>query len=380
MSYEAPYKGLRVVDLSQGIAGPYCGMLLAQYGADVIKIEPKEGDWSRHLGMRFGEHTAFSVVGNLGKRSVVLDLKDDGDQARLWELIKQADIFMEGFRPGVIGRLGFDYEQISAVNPRILYLSISGFGQVGPLAEKPAMDPILQAYTGFMANNRDKDGIPIRTGPIIIDMCTALYAFQALAPALYARQGQDHGRKIEVSLMEGAANLQIVRLMQNHLLGSISPPMSATAPSGAYPTKDGYIMLLTPRQREFELFCQAIGAPDMGVDPRFQSPIDRLAHWDEINERTTAILSDRTAVEWTEILTEAGVQNERVLDYPEFLEQPQVRESGLVSWLEQPGMEGPVPVLNPPGAPRLAANTPLAHAPLIGEHTAEVMAELDASA
>ena len=239
MSYEQPYKGIKVLDLSQGIAGPYCAMLLAQYGADVIKVEPFEGDWARILGVTYGDHSAFSIAGNLGKRSVALDLKTDGGREIVGKLIEEADVFMEGFRPGVIQRLGFGYEEVAKRNPGILYLSISGFSQRGPLSAKPAMDPVLQAFTGFMMENKGQDGIPHRTNPIIVDMSTALYSFQAVAAALYARRDEPHGRFIDASLMAAAANLQIVRMMAVYLeKGEMKAP---SAPSGTFPTADGYI-------------------------------------------------------------------------------------------------------------------------------------------
>jgi hypothetical protein len=155
MSYDAPFAGLKVVDLSQGVAGPYCGMLLAQHGADVIKVEPTgEGDWSRTLGRRYGGHTAYSIPTNLGKRSIALDLKSDEGKDVLWRLIGGADVLLEGFRPGVLDRLGFGYAAVAKREPRILYLSVSGFGQTGPLAGRPAMDPVLQAFTGLMMDNK----------------------------------------------------------------------------------------------------------------------------------------------------------------------------------------------------------------------------------
>jgi len=374
VSYEAPYAGLRVVDLSQGIAGPYCAMLLAQYGADVVKVEPPDGDWSRFLGVRYGDHTAFSVAGNLGKRSVVLDLKQAADKTALWRLVERADIFLEGFRPGVIDRLGFGYDGVAAVNPRILYLSISGFGQVGDLAEKPAMDPILQAFSGFMKANLDQEGRPVRTAPIIIDMATALYGFQAVSAALFARQSETMGRRIDLNLMQGAANLQGVRMMQTHLLGEQPPPNNA--PNGAFHCKEGMIFVVVMRQDHYVKLCDIIGLSELGTDPRFQTPMDRANYRDEINERVTAAMLKKTAAEWTALFTEAGLQNEQVLDYLEFLEHPQVAATGLISWLDQPGMERPVPLPNPPGTPPLEPRGRLAHAPTTGEHTAEVLAEI----
>ena len=163
MSYETPYAGLKVVDLSQGVAGPYCAMMLAQYGANVIKVEPTDtGDWSRALGTIYGDQTVYSIPANIGKRSIAVDLKDDRGRDIVWRLIQGADVFLQGFRPGVIERLGFGYDAVSAREPRILYVSVSGFGQRGPLSERPAMDPVLQAYTGLMAENVGQDGIPHR--------------------------------------------------------------------------------------------------------------------------------------------------------------------------------------------------------------------------
>jgi len=206
MSYEQPYAGLKVIDLSQGVAGPYCTMLMAQYGADVIKVEPPEGgDWARGLGVKYADNTAYSIPSNVGKRSIALDLKSADGRAVLWRLIEGADVFVQGFRPGVIERLGFGYAAVAEREPRILYLSVSGFGQTGPLAERPAMDPVLQAFTGLIAENLGEDGVPHRIPIIAIDMSTALYTFSAVAPALYARRDAPRGRHIEASLLQAAA-------------------------------------------------------------------------------------------------------------------------------------------------------------------------------
>ena len=146
MSYDAPFAGLKVVDLSQGIAGPYAGMLLAQYGADVIKVEPPEGDWARALGRRYGDLSAFVIAANLGKRAIVLDLKAGEGRATLRRLVASADVFLESFRPGVAARLGFGYPDVAALSPRVIYLSVSGFGQTGPDAERPGVDTVFQAF------------------------------------------------------------------------------------------------------------------------------------------------------------------------------------------------------------------------------------------
>jgi crotonobetainyl-CoA:carnitine CoA-transferase CaiB-like acyl-CoA transferase len=267
MSYDAPFAGLKVVDLSQGIAGPYCAMLLAQYGADVIKVEGiGEGDWARTLGTRYGSHSAYSIIGNLGKKSIAVDLKSEAGKQVVWRLLKGADIFLEGFRPGVIQRLGFDYKSVAAREPRLLYLSISGFGQTGPLSSRPAMDPVLQAYTGLMNENRGEDGIPHRVPVIVVDMSTALYAFQALSAALYARRDETRGRYIDVSLMQAATALQSIRLMACHLEGGVMKP--GGAPGGVFKIADGWMSLLAFNDRDWRILCKAMQTPALADDPR----------------------------------------------------------------------------------------------------------------
>ena len=195
MSYKKPYEGLKVIDFSQGVAGPYCGMLLAQQGAEVIKVEPMDGDWARNLGQEYGEHSAFSVAANLGKKSIVIDLKNQKSLQIIDKIINDVDVFIEGFRPGVIDKLGLGYERLKKNNPKLIYLSISGFGQKGPMSKKPAMDPVIQAFTGFMSENKGPDDIPHRTPVIMFDMATALYAMQIISATIFARISEKFGKK-----------------------------------------------------------------------------------------------------------------------------------------------------------------------------------------
>ena len=375
MSHEKPYAGLRVVDLSQGIAGPYCAMLLAQHGADVIKVEPPEGDWARVFGPRYGSHTAFSVVGNLGKRGIVLDLKQEADREKLRRLVRTADVFMEGFRPGVAARLGFGFETVKALAPGIVYVSVSGFGQAGPLGAKPAMDPVLQAFTGFTFENRGHDGIPHRANPIIVDMSTALYTHQAVAAAIYARRDDRRARFIDSSLMAAAANLQSVRMcatvMEGGLLGI------PTSPSGVFRTADGWLHLVVLKDSDFQALCGLIDRADLAADPRFAGPAGRSEHAEELNAAVAEHIAAQPTAHWQECLTEAGLQNEAVQDYAQFVAHPQTEATGLISWLEQPGGDRRWPVPNPAGAPPLVSGSPAATAPALGQHTDEVLLELE---
>jgi CoA:oxalate CoA-transferase len=373
MDFERPYEGLTVVDMSQGVAGPYCAMLLAQNGADVIKIEPAEGDWARHLGKTYGDHTAFSVPANMGKRSIALNLKHEKAQAIVDRMLEKADVFLEGFRPGVIDRLGFAYERVRAFNPGLIYVSVSGFGQTGPMRERPAMDPVLQAFTGFMAENVGADGVPHRTPVIVNDMSTALYAMQAVQSTLYARRAGGPGRKIEISLMEASANVQVVRLMDNWREG---PFKIAATPSGTFRTEDGWLQVVCAKDRDWQRLCTALDWADLGEDPRYATMAQRFAAADFLVGRLRETLLSGPTAKWKPRLEEHGIQHEVVQEYPAFIEHPQPKAVGLFSWLEQAGSDAPWPVPNIPAMPRYIAGSPYAVSPTVGQHTREILSDL----
>ena len=373
MSYQKPYKGLKVIDFSQGVAGPYCGMLLAQHGAEVIKIEPKDGDWARNLGQEYGEHSAFSVAANLGKKSIIIDLKNKKSQSILDKIIKQSDIFIEGFRPGVITRLGYDYDRLKKINPKLIYLSISGFGQIGPMCHKPAMDPVLQAFTGFMSENKGPDNIPHRTPVIIFDMTTALYATQLISASLYARTNEKFGKKIEISLMEAAAAMQSIRLMSGYMEG---PYTHASSPSGTFKTKDGWIQIIVVKNHEFVKFCNAVGWRKFIKDKRFVNNAERRKHEAILSKEVQKLFIKEKTDYWKNLLDNYEVQNEKVQNYKEFIESEQTKALDLISWLRQPSSEELWPVPNIPGMPKLTNDNKLSKAPSLGQHTKEILKSL----
>ena len=377
MSFERPYEGIRVVDMSQGVAGPYCAMLLAQHGADVIKIEPRDGDWARSLGQEYGDHSAFSIAANLGKRSIVVDLKHAESRGIVDRMIEGADVFIEGFRPGVIDRLGYSHERLEGINPSLIYVSISGFGQAGLMRERPAMDPLLQAFTGFMSENTGADSIPHRTPLIIFDMSTALYAQQAVAAALYARRDHGRGRKIDLSLMESAAAFQAIRLMDGYREG---PYHVASAPSGTFRTQDGWLQMIVVKNTEFEKLCNAVGWQEFLADPRFDTNLKRRDHADFLIGEARTLFATGTTAHWQAVLTVAGVQNEKVQSYREFAEHPQTAAVESVAWLKQAGSDGAWPVPNMPGLPKLEQDEKHAVSPTIGQHSREILTEFGFSA
>ena len=370
MSYKKPYKGLKVIDFSQGVAGPYCGMLLAQHGAEVIKVEPKDGDWARNLGQEYGEHSAFSVAANLGKKSIIVDLKNIKSQPILDAIIRQSDIFIEGFRPGVIKRLGYDYDRLRKINPKLIYLSISGFGQNGPMSNKPAMDPVLQAFTGFMAENKGPDNIPHRTPVIIFDMTTALYATQLISTSLYARINEKFGRKIEISLMEAAAAMQSIRLMSGYMEG---PYTHASSPSGTFKTKDGWIQIIIVKNHEFIKFCNAVGWKKFIKDKRFVNNSERRKHEAILSREVQKLFIKEKTDYWKNLLDKYEVQNEKVQDYRDFIESEQTKAINLISWLNQPTTDQIWPVPNIPGMPKFVDNDIMSKAPSLGQHSKEIL-------
>jgi crotonobetainyl-CoA:carnitine CoA-transferase CaiB-like acyl-CoA transferase len=378
MDWNGAFKGLKVVDLTGGVAGPSCAMMLAQHGADVIKIEnPRDGgDWARILGKRYEDHSAFSLYATLGKRSVALDLRTPEGQEALRRMVADADVFMEGFRPGTIGRFGFDYESVKKINPGIIYYSISGFGQIGPLAERPAMDPVLQAFVGIVTENRgDRDNHPHRIAISLIDMYTGLLGFQAIAMSLMNQRlsGKKEGRRLEASLMQGGAMLSVIRLMAQYLERGAATRTSM--PNAVYDTADGQINVTMVRPQDWPPFCEAIERPDLLTDPRFATHEARGKNLDELYAVLRPIIKEKLTDHLAERFTARRIMNYRVNSYEEFLREPQVAATGIVSWLTQPGVPEPVPMPNIPGLPPFESGTARAHAPTLGEHTREVLAQ-----
>jgi crotonobetainyl-CoA:carnitine CoA-transferase CaiB-like acyl-CoA transferase len=378
MDYDAAFAGMKVIDLSGGVAGPSCAMMLAQHGADVIKVETPHngGDWSRILGRTYEDHSAFSLYGTLGKRSLALDLKTPEGKEILWRLVRGADVFIEGFRPGTIQKYGFGYDAVSAKEPGIIYYSISGFGQTGPLAGRPAMDPVLQAFTGIVTENKgEHDQHPHRIAISLIDMFSGLLGFQAIATSLYVRREQEvkQGRFIELSLMQGGAMLSVIRMIANYLERGTTQRTSM--PNGVFNTVDGQINITMVRPTDWRPFCEAIEQAQLLDDTRFSTHPARAVNLDELYTVLRPMLAARTTEWLSQRLTAKGIMNGRVNSYQEFLTEEQVAATGIMSWLTQPGVPELVPMPNIPGLPPLVSGTKRAHAPTLGEHTRDVLTE-----
>ena len=373
MSYGKPFEGLKVLDLSQGFAGPYCAQFLAQYGASVTKVEPPEGDWARRLGIVYGEQSTIAMTANRGKKSIVLDLKNPGGAAVAHDLARQCDVFIEGFRPGVCARFGLGYDDVYKINPGVIYLAISGFGQQGPYNREPATDTVVQAYSGLMSMNRGNDEIPHRVGHYIVDCVTALYAYQALSSALYARRDEAEGRFIDCSLMQAAAALQTSKIADYHLEGGL--PAENNSPAGSYNTRDGYLAITLVKEEQFPQLCLALGQPSLADDPRYSTFANRAVNMDSLGPAIQEILSQKTAAQWTERLRAGGVLCHPVSDYGDWMADPNVVATKAFQMMDQPGM-GPVPLAQIPGTVPIDPNDPNQRAPDLGEHSRRVLNDL----
>ncbi len=375
MSHDYPLEGIRVLDVSQGIAGPSAGMMLAHYGADVIKVEPKAGDWSRGITAGRDGMTAMAVATNVGKRSIALDLKQREGAELLHKLARRADVFIENFRTGVMDRLGFGYAQVSSYNPNVIYLSVTGFGQRGPMQSQPATDAILQAFTGMMSINKGRqDGVPHRLECWPIDIASGQLAFQAVAMALYARRNTGRGRYIDASLLQGAAGLQTVRMIEHVITGG-APVAGGAFPVATFRTADGSVNVSVLKDHLWPPFCRMIGRPDLAEDPALATGNGRRARGEEILRIAAEAFETNTSDYWCAQMREAGILNERVNTYNELFEHPQTTEMNVFTWSEQ-AVIGRVPHPNLPGLVPLQADAPASKVPRIGEHTREILAEL----
>lgn len=370
MTIDGAYSGLRVLDFGQGIAAPYCAMLMAMHGAEVTKVEPVAGDWSRGLGTSYGDQTAMSAHYNRGKRSLALDLKAPAARDIAVSLAREADVVIENNRPGAMARLGLGYDALRAVNPRLLYASISGFGQEGPYATLPCTDSVAQAYSGLVALNIGNDLMPHRVGAIIIDTLTGLYAAQALGVALYARERKGVGQRVAVSLAECGAAFLGQRLAE-HVLENGAPRV-LNVPTGAYRTSDnGWVMIALIREADFGRLVGALGRADLADDPRYRSFEARAANAARLFEVLREVIAAFPIAGVLAKLRGADVLADRVNGFDDWLADPHIVATGGAVAIAAPDM----PAFKVPRTPGVSpeAERALTPAPHVGEHSRAIL-------
>jgi crotonobetainyl-CoA:carnitine CoA-transferase CaiB-like acyl-CoA transferase len=370
-THEAPYRGLRVLDFGQGIASPYCAMLLAVYGAEVVKVEPPEGDWSRHLGTTYGNHTALSAVFNRGKRSLCLDLKRDEGVRIARQLAKDCDVFIEGFRPGVAARLGLGYETLSRDNPGLIYLSVSGFGQEGPYARRPGSDSVAQAFSGLVSVNIGNDKTPHRVGTPVSDVATGVYAFQAIATALFARATVGTGRWIDVNLAQSTAALLGHKVAEHVLEGGA--PRALNVPAGSYQTSDGWMMVTLVNEPQYKRLCAAVERDDLACDPRFSDFARRADSADALMAQLREVFVTQSTEAWLARLHASDVLAEQILSPGDWLGNVHVEATKAAVCQDTPG----IGLIYAPRTPGIMGSSEdqLRPAPDIGQDSRAVLLE-----
>lgn len=369
-----PLDGIKVVDLTQAMAGPYATMLLGDAGADVIKVEPVTGD---HF--RYSRGGAIFIANNRNKRGIVLDLKAEKGREVVLKLSAKADVFVENFVPGTVESLGLGYDVLSKLNPRIIYASISGFGQDGPYRERPGYDTVAQAMSGIMASTGEPDRLPARTGVPVIDAGAGSYAAFSIVLALLAREKTGKGQRIDASLLDVAMAWMCCNVTAYSMVGEIPQRLGSAnpifTPFQAFEAKDKPVFVAVTTDKFWKSFCRALNLEHLADDPRFASMEKRLKNRGEIQRIVGEAIKQYMSDEVLGKLVRADVPCSPVLNVAEAMQDPQVIHRGIVIDVDYPG-KGRVKTSR---APIFLSETPpevRRRPPLLGEHTVEVLREL----
>ena len=384
----APLTGIRVIDMTRALAGPYCTMMLGDLGADVVKVErPGRGDDSRGWGPPFvgtpygpypGE-SAYFIAANRNKRSVTINLKHNAGQEVVRRLAGVADVLVENFRTGTLDKMGLGYDNLRPLNPGLVYCSITGYGRTGPAAGRPGYDFIVQADGGLMGITGPAEGPPYRVGVPIIDITTGMFAATAILAALRARDATGEGQRIDLSLLETGVAL-LANVASNYLVGGETPGRLGNAhpniaPYQAFRARDRWFALAAANQRQWTLLCDVIGRPDLMEDPRFETNETRVAHRSELTAELEAVFETRDAADWLDDLRAAGLPCGPINDIPDVFDHPQAEACQLALEIEHP-TAGPVETT---GFPYTFSDTPAEvrlPPPRLGEHTQAVLTDL----
>ncbi|MEX2519959.1 MAG: CoA transferase [Paracoccaceae bacterium] len=378
---QPPLTGLRVLDLTQVMAGPFCSMMLGDMGADVIKIEPRRGDQTRlSMGFRMkGEDSPGFLALNRNKRSLTLDLKTEGGKKVFFELVNTADIVLENYRPGVAKRLGIDYDTLSKIRPELVYASISGFGQTGPWSQRPGFDLIAQAMSGVMSAMGHEGGEPVKSGVSVGDMGAGLFALYGVLSAVIGRQTTGKGQYIDASLFESALALSVWEATEFWATGVSPKPLGTanrmSAPYQAFPASDGMFVIGAANEKLWKLFCGVIERQDLLDDPRFANNKGRVANREELVKELGRVFAHKTVDEWVDLLLGAGIPAGPINDFQQVFDADHTQARNMMMEVDHP-VEGKYKTLGFPvklsGTPQTVRHAP----PMLGQHIDEIVTEL----
>ncbi len=375
--------GIRVLDVTQVMAGPFCSMVLCDMGADVIKVEPPGGDSTRRMpGAAGADSPSFNAV-NRGKRGVVIDLKQSGGQAAVRRLALASDVLVENYRPGVLDRFGLGYEDLARERPRLVYASISGYGQTGPLAPRGGFDLVAQGVSGLMSVTGEPGRPPAKAGIPVTDLGAGLFALAGILAALIARSHTGRGQWVDTSLVDAGVALSVWEATQYFSGLGVPEPLGSAhrmnAPYQAIRCADGYVTIGAANDRTFRRLCEALDHQEWETDPDYSDNAQRVRHRDALAARIETVMQTQPRAHWLARLEAHGVPCGPINDYGEVLADPHVRARGLVVETDHPTL-GRVQTL---GTPLKLSDTPLVPgrpAPLIGQHTDDVLGEAGFSA
>jgi formyl-CoA transferase len=377
-----PLAGMRVLDVSQVMAGPFCCMMLGDLGADVIKVEPPEGgDQSRGaMGFKLKGADSLGFLNmNRNKRSIAIDLKTETGREIFYKLAKTADVIVENYRPGVMKKLGIDYQTMRTINPGLIYASISGFGQTGPWADRPGFDLIAQAAAGVMSITGHPDGPPAKSGVPVADIGCSLFALYAILSAYIGRQKSGEGQYIDASLYEAGIAFAIWDISEFWGTGKVPQRIGTanrmSAPYQAVRSQDGYFVLGANNDRLWRRLCAVIERPDLLESPLYKTIADRMANRPALIAELERTFIAASSEEWVARLLEVGIPAGPINNYAEALDNEHARARDVVMELDHP-VEGKFRSI---GFPVKLGGTPQQvrrHPPRLGEHTAEILSEL----
>ena len=382
----APLSGIRVIDVTNVLAGPFCGYQLALMGADVIKAEtPGTGDLARQLGAdpklsKINMGASF-LAQNSGKRSITINLKSEGGKEIFRRLVRSADVVVENFRPGVMKRLGVGYEDLKKIHPRLIYCALTGFGQDGPMRDAPAYDQIIQGLSGAMSITGDAQSSPLRVGYPVCDSIGGMTAAFAIAAALVGREKTDEGRFIDVAMLDSTI-ATMGWVVSNYLITGQEPvPMGndnfTASPSGTFKTGNGLLNISANKQEQFVALATLIGRPELIADPRFAERESRKKNRPALTAEIERELSSKSAAEWEEAFNRAGIPAGRVLSVPEALALPNIRHRGLLREFEDTKtLDRPITVARGGYVVSDHEDKELLPPPVLGEHTDIILREI----
>jgi crotonobetainyl-CoA:carnitine CoA-transferase CaiB-like acyl-CoA transferase len=375
-----PLAGIRVLDLTRALSGPFATMILGDLGADVIKLEDTwHGDDTRRWGPPFqGDDASYFLSVNRNKRGLSVNLKDPQGRQVAQRLALATDVMLENFRPGTAARLGLGYQELSERNPRLIYASISGYGQTGPSAPLPGYDAVAQAISGMMSVTGEADGEPVRSGTSLADVGAGMYAVIGILAALHARESTGRGQQVDISLLDGQLSW-LTYVAGKYFATGVTPGRfgsahESVAPYQVFPTADEPLMVAVGSDGLWRRFTAATGLDELTDDPRYATNPARVSHRDTLVPAITKALAARGCVEWADLLNAAGVPAGPVNTVPAALEQPQVAAREMVVEVEHP-VAGTLKMLGSPlklsGQPVSIRRPP----PTLGQHTDQVLAE-----